>query len=91
MVIRSSRIEVRAEPARERRLRQAASLAGQTLSAFLLEAASERAERVLTEARETIVPDRFFDDLWRALDEAPSPSRALARAARRNRRVRQRP
>lgn len=89
MAIRSSRIELRAAPASERRLRFAASLAKQTLSAFLLDAATERAERVISESRETLVPPAFFDKLWRSLDKPPAPNKSLRRAAGKARRVRQ--
>ena len=89
MAIRSSRIELRAAPASERRLRLAASLTRQTLSAFLLEAATERAERVISESRETVVPAAFFDKLWRSLEKPPTPNKALQRAAAKPRRVRQ--
>lgn len=89
MALRSTRIELRAAPASERRLRYAASLTRQSLSAFMLDAAMDRAERVIAEARETTVPAAFFDALWKALEAPPRPNRALARLAARPRRVRQ--
>lgn len=89
MAIRSSRIELRAAPASERRLRLAASLTKQTLSAFLLDAATERAERVISESRTTTVPPAFFDALWRSLGKPPAPNKSLRRAAVKPRRVRQ--
>jgi len=89
MAIRSSRIELRAAPASERRLRFAASLTKQTLSAFLLDAATERAERVISESRATVVPPAFFDALWRSLDKPPAPNKSLRRLAAKPRRVKQ--
>lgn len=88
MAARTARIELRAAPASERRLRFAASLTRQTLSAFMLEAATERAERVISESRDSIVPANFFDAMWRSLEKAPAPNKTLKRLAARPRRVR---
>jgi uncharacterized protein (DUF1778 family) len=84
---RTARIELRAEPEREERIREAARLANQSVSSFVLDAASERAEEVLGTTTTTTVPDDFFDQLHRALDDPPAPDPALRRAARRARRV----
>ncbi len=86
---RTARIELRAEPEREERIREAARLANQSLSSFVLDAASERAEEVLRAATTTNVPVDYFDQLHRALSEPPTPDPALQRAARRTRRVAQ--
>ena len=87
---RTSRIELRAEPARERRIRYAAELSRQSVTAFVLEAAVRRAEEVIATSSATIVPARFFDSLYRALDQPPRPSRTLARRATSRRHVVQR-
>jgi len=87
---RTERIELRAQPARARRIRQAARLLRQSVSAFVLEAASESAERVISAATQTEVPPAFFDDLWNALGERPAPNAALAKRASARRRVTQR-
>jgi uncharacterized protein (DUF1778 family) len=79
-VARTERIELRAEPEREQRIRYAAKLAGQSLTDFMLDAASERAEEVIMSAHVTVVPADFFDALWEALDEPPQPNARLARA-----------
>ena len=84
---RTVRIELRAEPERVERIREAARLSDQSVSAFVLDAASERAERVFQAATTTTVPANYFNELHRALDEAPAPNPALQRAARRARRV----
>ena len=86
---KTKRIEFRVEPEKERRIRQAAELADESLSRFLLIAALDRAEQVRAEASMTVVPGDFFDALQVALDESPQPSEALVRAARRSRRVKQ--
>lgn len=87
---KTGRIELRTEQARERRLRFAAGLSNQSLSAFILDAASSRAEDVIARASVTTVPSGFFDKLWSSLDSPPSPNRALARRAAGKRRVAQR-
>jgi len=87
MAIRSARIVLRAARDHERRLRFAASLTKQTLSAFLLDAATERAERVISQSRETAVPTSFFDKLWRSLEKPPAPNKSLRRIAGKPRRV----
>lgn len=87
---RTSRIELRADPERERRIRYAAGLEHQSLGAFVLEAATERADEVLASASATVVPSDFFDQLWDALDAPATPSAALQRRAQARRRVDQR-
>jgi uncharacterized protein (DUF1778 family) len=81
-VARSERIELRAEPEREQRIRYAARLADQSLTDFMLEAASARAEEVIASVQTTVVPADFFDALWDALDQPPQPNENLARAFR---------
>jgi uncharacterized protein (DUF1778 family) len=46
----------RADPERERRIRYAAELERQSVSAFVLDAAAERAEHVIASASSTVVP-----------------------------------
>ena len=87
---RTARIELRAQPARARRIRQAARLRRQSVSAFVLDAAGELAERVIVSASATEVPASFFDQLWSALGRRPKPNPALERRARAPRRVIQR-
>lgn len=87
---RTSRIELRADPERERRIRYAAELEHQSVSAFVLGAAAERAEEVIASASATSVSSDFFDQLWDALEAPPAPNPALQRRARASRRVDQR-
>ncbi len=86
---RTARIELRAEPEREQRIRLAAELADQSMTAFVLDAATERADEVIAAATTTTVPADFFDALLAALDRPAEPNEPLTRAARRPRRVRQ--
>ena len=87
---KTTRIELRAQARRARRIRYAAQLTRQSLSSFMLAAAEERAEEVIAGTRATIVPAKFFDDLWSALESPPQPNPTLARRARTKRRVTQR-
>lgn len=87
---RTSRIELRADPERERRIRYAAELERRSVSAFVLDAAADRAEEVIAAASSTVVPADFFDRLWDALEEPGAPSPVLRRRARGRRQVDQR-
>jgi uncharacterized protein (DUF1778 family) len=87
---RTSRIELRSQPAREERIRYAARMENKSLSAFILEAASDRAEEVIAAANVTVVPADFFDELLASLDEPPTPMPRLREAAKRRRQVIQR-
>ncbi len=90
MATRTARIELRADPQRERRIRYAAELAHKTVTAFVLDAAAEQAEKVIAESSVTYVPADFFDRLWNALDKPPRPNATLKRAAKQPRRFIQR-
>lgn len=86
---RTARIELRAEPESEQRIRLAAELSHQSTTSFVLEAASERANAVIAAAATTEVSSEFFNALHAALDQPAEPNEALTRVARRRRRVRQ--
>ena len=86
---RTARIELRAEPEEEERIRLAASLTNRSVTSFVLEAAAERAEQTIAAAATTAIPSDFFDSLHKALDTPPVPNEALVRAARRPRQVKQ--
>jgi uncharacterized protein (DUF1778 family) len=87
---RTSRIELRADPERERRIRYAAELEHQSVSAFVLAAAAGRADEVIASAAATEVMPDFFDQLWDALDEPAVPNPALQRRGRADRQFDQR-
>lgn len=80
MAERTDRIEARVEPERAERIRYAAALTHTSVSSFVVDAAVEKAEEVIGEERETIVPSDFFDSLLEALDEPPEVVPALKRA-----------
>lgn len=60
------------------------------MSAFVLDAAGEKAERVIAASTATTVPSESFDQLWEALDAPPKPNEPLRRRAAEPRRVDQR-
>ncbi len=87
MASRTDRIEARVAPERAERIRRAAELTHQSLSSFVIDAAEEKAERVMLAHEETVVPSRFFDDLLAALDRTATTVPALAKGARRARKL----
>jgi uncharacterized protein (DUF1778 family) len=88
MAMRSERVEARLSPEKRARIERAARFEGQSLSSFIVEAAVDRADRVLAERTVTVVPADYFDRLLATLDEpdhAPRLERAARSAARRPR------
>lgn len=83
MAVKMDRIEARIEHDRAERIRYAANLARSSVSSFVVDAATERAERVIADHRETNVSPRFFEEILRALDEPPKEVTSLKKAARR--------
>lgn len=79
----SSRLEFRLADDSKERLATAAELVGEPVSEFVRRAAEERANQVLREQREWVVPPDYFDQLLAALDEPPAPNERLAGAAQR--------
>ena len=86
---KTERIEVRAEPEQEERIRNAARLVNQSMSAFVITAAVEKANEVMASWSVTQVSSEFFDRLMAALDEPPKGNEALQRAVARFRSERQ--
>jgi uncharacterized protein (DUF1778 family) len=67
--VRSRRIDVRVTDQQDALIREAAAASGQTVTAFLLSAAEERARAILDERRHLVMSDRAFAALSSALDE----------------------
>jgi uncharacterized protein (DUF1778 family) len=80
MATKVERIEARLTGVERRQIEQAAALAGESVSAFMVLAALERAEQVVVEQATTVVPATYFDLLVASLD-APDEAPRLARAA----------
>ena len=82
---KSDRIEARLSPEERERILRAAGFQGLSMSSFIVAAAVEKADEVISEHDITMVPPDYFDQLVEALDE-PDPAPALERAAQRIRR-----
>lgn len=87
MPAKSERVEARLTPDERERIHRAADFEGQSVSSFMVAAAVEKADEVISEHTVTRVPADYFDQLLQALDD-PGPAPQLRRAARR---ARQRP
>lgn len=70
---RARKIDVRVSERQDALIREAAEASSQTVTAFLLSAAEERAHAVLDERRHLVVSDRAFDALVFALDQPGEP------------------
>ncbi|MDO8212440.1 DUF1778 domain-containing protein [Conexibacter sp. CPCC 206217] len=81
MATKAERVEARLTPVQRRQIEQAAALSGESMSAFMVLAALERAETVVVEQATTVVPAAYFDRLVASLDQ-PDDAPRLERAAR---------
>ena len=86
MSVKSDRVEARLSPEQRDRIGRAAAFTGESMSAFIVSAAVQRADDIIAEHSSTVVPSDYFDELLAALDEAPEASPRLAAAAKRARR-----
>jgi uncharacterized protein (DUF1778 family) len=85
MATKTQRIEMRTDPDSEAKIAEAARLARQSVSTFVLTAATTAAERIIARVDHVVMPADQFDSLINSLDiadEAPT----LARTAQRKRR-----
>jgi uncharacterized protein (DUF1778 family) len=83
--VKSERLEARVSPDERALIERAAAMAGLSVSAFLVTAAVERADEIITDTTTTTVPAEYFDKLVAELDRT-EPAPALRRAAVRARR-----
>jgi uncharacterized protein (DUF1778 family) len=67
--VRRHRIEVRVTADQEALIRHAASLAHETVTAFVLGTATERARKLVEAQRTVTLPNETFDRFYAALDE----------------------
>ncbi len=65
---RSHRIDLRVTETQDALIREAAALAGETVTGFLLSAAQERARELLDERRHLVMGDQAFARFAAALD-----------------------
>ncbi|MGO1054091.1 type II toxin -antitoxin system TacA 1-like antitoxin [Crossiella sp. CA198] len=85
MTIKEARVEFRLDAESKARIERAAMLNRESVSAFVVDAATAAADRVLARADVTMMPAEQFDELFASLetaDEAP----ALAHLGKRGRR-----
>lgn len=88
MAAKAVRLEARLTPTQRKQIEQAAVLAGESLSAFVVLAALDRADVLVSERASTVVPAAYFDRLVASLDEpedAPQLTHAVLKARRRMR------
>ncbi|MGA2471395.1 MAG: DUF1778 domain-containing protein [Solirubrobacteraceae bacterium] len=78
---RRGRINMRVNERQEQVLRAAADLKGETLSAFVLAAATEQAEDVLAQGRRIHVSAEAFERFLTELDRPPEEDPVLRRYA----------
>jgi len=88
--LRTARIELRADAAAAERIRLAAATSRKSVSAFVLDAANEAAEEVIAQQTTVVLTAEAFDSFYDWLDTPAEEVPALARLARRKRRVTQR-
>lgn len=86
MAVKTDRFEARLSTDERERIERAAATAGQSMSAFMVGAAVDRADEVIAAVMTTVVPTDYFDGLLAVLDE-PEPAPRLAEAAGRARRT----
>jgi len=73
-------INMRMDPERKRPLQAAADLSHESLTAFVLSAADEKADRVIADARTTPLPADFSDEFFDSLAPEPTPDLVSAAA-----------
>jgi len=79
---RDERIDCRVSNDSKSLFARAAELCGVTLSSFMIEAARERAIRLINEHERLVLNDKARDALMNALSNPPTPNAALRRAAK---------
>ncbi len=81
MATKAERLEARLTPSQRKQIEQAAVLAGESISSFVVLAALDRAEILVRDRASTVVPAAYFDQFVASLDE-PGEAPTLTRAAR---------
>jgi uncharacterized protein (DUF1778 family) len=76
---KAERLEARLTAIERRQIEQAAALAGESVSSFVVFAALDRADILVREQASTVVPTSYFDRLVASLDE-PEEAQGLAMA-----------
>jgi uncharacterized protein (DUF1778 family) len=88
VAVKAECLEARLTSTERKQIEQAAALAGESVSSFVVLAALDRADILVRERASMVVPAAYFDQLIASLDEpedAPGLARAAAGVARRRR------
>lgn len=72
VMVKTRRIEARVDPESESRIIQAAAIARESVSSFMVRAARREADQVLARADVSLMPAEQFDALLESLDEPDS-------------------
>lgn len=88
MAARTERLEARIAPEEAATIRRAAALENVSASSFVVSSAVKRAEEVIASRQATPVPPDFFDRLLQSLAKPGAVIPALARTAKRARKLR---
>jgi len=75
---KNRRIEARADEETAAIIQEAAELCNETISSFVVEAAREKAERLIGRADRTFMPAEMFDEMMAALNDANRPAQPVA-------------
>jgi uncharacterized protein (DUF1778 family) len=78
----ASRLEMRLGEDLKKLIEEAAAVTGESVSDFVRTAAEERANQVLFDARWTLLPVAYFDELVKSLDDPPEDWPELRAALR---------
>jgi uncharacterized protein (DUF1778 family) len=79
-VPKTSRLELRTTTEDDEQIREAARLMNQSVTSFVVTAATEKAARVIDDWRTTKLTDEYFDRLLASLDAPPTTNDAFIRA-----------
>ncbi|MFA5890663.1 MAG: DUF1778 domain-containing protein [Actinomycetota bacterium] len=90
MATKTERVEARLSSQERKLIERAAAFEGQSLSSFMVAAATERAEQVISAQTTTMLPADYFDRLLAAIDRAEDAPRltVAAKKARQHGRIR---
>lgn len=81
---KTSRLELRTTTEDDEQIREAARLMNQSVTSFVVTAATEKAARVIDDWRTTKLTDEYFDRLLASLDAPPTTNDAFIRAIQRS-------
>jgi len=78
--VRKERFEFRLPEAAKRRIEEAAFLSKTSISQFVMESATCRAESVINEHRRLVVEESVWEQVMAALERPPAPTQSMCKA-----------